>query len=70
VLSVTLWPAPDRSLAAWSLLTRLIVAPLFADPLFAALLLAALLFAVLLLAAPLFAAPALRDCPPLRESVG
>jgi hypothetical protein len=47
------------------LLVRVPVALLFAAPLFAAPLFAAPLFA-----APLFAAPPLRDCPPLRESVG
>jgi hypothetical protein len=55
VLSLTLRPAPDRPFPAWSLLARVPVAPLFA---------------ALLFAAPLFAVPPLRDCPPLRESVG
>jgi len=47
------------------LLARVLVTPLFAVPLFAGPLFAAPLFAV-----PLFAVPPLRDCPPLRESVG
>jgi len=55
VLFATEWPAPDRPFPAWSLLTRVFVAPLFAAPLFAE---------------PLVAALPLRDCPPLRESVG
>ena len=53
-------PAPDRPFPAWFLLTRV-----FAGPLLAASLLAAPLFA-----APLLAELPLRDCPPLRESVG
>jgi len=65
VLSVTRRPAPDRPFPVCWLLIRVLAAPLFAAPLFAAPLPAAPL-----LAAPLLVTPPLRDCPPLRDSVG